>query len=76
MIHGLGRYTWPDNRSFEGQYHNDVKQGFGIYTWPEGSVYKGQWDDGVQHGLGTYTFTDKDKKEAVKYGQWVAGQRK
>jgi hypothetical protein len=68
MIHGLGRYTWPDGRSYEGEYVNDQKQGYGIYSWPDGQVYRGAWEDGVQHGLGTYSFQDKDKKEKVKYG--------
>ena len=37
-MHGFGRITWKDGRSYEGQYFNDKKHGFGIYTWPDGRV--------------------------------------
>ena len=35
-MHGLGVYTWPDGRVYEGEYREDKKHGFGVCTWPDG----------------------------------------
>ena len=43
---GKGTYTWPDGRSYEGEYKNDKKHGTGTYKWADGRVYVGGWDSG------------------------------
>ena len=53
-MHGYGKYTWNDNRHYQGQYLNDKKHGYGIYQWPDGRVYKGYWNNGKQHGLAEF----------------------
>ena len=46
-MHGKGKYTWPDGRSYEGYYLLDVKEGHGKHIWPDGKTYEGQWSEGV-----------------------------
>jgi hypothetical protein len=46
MIHGLGKYQWPDGRTYEGEYKDDQKEGFGVYTWSDGKMYRGYWSEG------------------------------
>jgi hypothetical protein len=70
MIHGLGRYVWPDGRIFEGEYKDDQKEGFGIYTFNDGKMYRGYWKDGKQHGLAQYIFLNSNFDEEVKFGLW------
>jgi len=43
MMHGKGRQTWPDGRSYEGEFINDTKEGYGIYRWADGRIYEGKW---------------------------------
>ena len=76
-MHGFGKITWADGRSYEGEYINDKKQGnlfilgYGIFTWPDGRRYKGSWKKGRQHGKGIYITAHGDEKEGV----WVDGKR-
>lgn len=79
-LHGRGRYTWEDGRSYEGQYVDDKKEGFGIYVWPDGRKYEGWWRNGKQHGEGRFFNTKgKSKKGIWEEGErirWVEGSRK
>jgi hypothetical protein len=49
-MHGYGRLVWPNGRSYEGEFENDVKNGKGTYQWADGQVYTGEWLNGKQHG--------------------------
>ena len=42
-MHGKGTYSWPDGRSYVGEYVNDLKEGNGVYTWIDGRKYDGNW---------------------------------
>jgi hypothetical protein len=44
--------TWPDGRKYEGEYHEDKKNGMGTFTWADGKRYVGNWKKGKQHGRG------------------------
>ena len=35
-MNGKGTHTWPDGRSYDGEYLEDKKHGFGIFIWPDG----------------------------------------
>jgi hypothetical protein len=70
-LHGKGRYTWEDGRSYEGQYIDDKKEGYGVYIWPDGRKYEGMWANGKQHGEGKF-FNTKGKS---KKGLWEDGER-
>ncbi len=70
-MHGKGIYSWPDGRSYNGEYENDRKSGFGVYTWADGRQYSGAWSAGKQHGEGIY----KDANSVVRKGFWQEGKR-
>jgi len=33
LMHGFGRFTFPDGKQYEGFYENDKKHGFGVFHW-------------------------------------------
>jgi len=72
VIHGCGKYSWPDGRTFCGQYADDQKQGFGIFTWKDGRRFEGFWHQGKQHGWGV---TYKPNGEVLKMGIWNMGHQ-
>ena len=45
-MHGVGIYTWPDGRKYNGRYEYDQKNGFGTYYWANGRKYMGFWKKG------------------------------
>ena len=66
-MHGVGIYSWPDGREYEGEYLNDKKEGYGRYVWPGNQkVYEGQWKAGQQHGDGYFTLISGKTRR----GQW------
>jgi hypothetical protein len=40
-MHGKGNFRWPDNRVYNGDYVEGVKEGYGEYIWPDGTKYIG-----------------------------------
>lgn len=56
---------------YEGDYHNDKKEGFGIYTWADGRQYHGMWKDGKQHGEGKYILPSGIQRRGI----WREGVR-
>jgi L1 cell adhesion molecule like protein len=45
-MEGKGLFSWPDERTYTGDYVDDKKQGHGIFTWPDGRKYEGAWFNG------------------------------
>ena len=45
-MHGVGKFTWKDGKTYYGEYKNDLKDGWGIFTWPDGRRYEGEWKEG------------------------------
>ena len=70
-MHGKGTFTWPDNRKYEGEFVNDLREGFGVYEWPDGRVYRGSWKQGKMDGEGTYI----SESGKIKQGMWRNGKR-
>jgi hypothetical protein len=70
-MHGYGLQTWPNGKSYEGTFQNDVKNGYGTYQWADSSVYQGQWLNGKQHGDGVYTSVNGH----TTVGVWQNGKR-
>ena len=44
--HGYGIYTYPDGRSYKGQWANGKQHGEGIFITPLGAQRKGIWNEG------------------------------
>lgn len=38
--------TWPDGRSYEGNFKNNKMHGVGYFIGPDGKKKKGEWIDG------------------------------
>lgn len=43
MRNGIGKYLWPNNVVYEGNFANDKREGYGEMIWEDGSNYKGEW---------------------------------
>ena len=70
-MHGFGKFTFADGKTYEGQYFNDKKHGYGIFSWLNSKRYEGWWTDGKQDGYGIlYDGTTKKL-----FGQWKDGQK-
>ena len=42
-MNGIGIFTWPDGRTYNGSYSNGKKHGFGTYEWADKRKYIGHW---------------------------------
>jgi len=40
-IEGVGTFTWPDGRSYNGEWKDNMMHGQGTYTWMDGRKYIG-----------------------------------
>ncbi len=38
LMHGQGRYTWPDGIVYEGSFVDSTVSGRGTITWPDGRL--------------------------------------
>ena len=55
---GVGKCTWSDGSTYEGEWKNNVRDGNGKYNCDE-YEYAGQWAQDMRHGRCKYTRTDK-----------------
>mmetsp|Transcript_7155 Transcript_7155/g.14770 ORF Transcript_7155/g.14770 Transcript_7155/m.14770 type:complete len:400 (+) Transcript_7155:48-1247(+) len=39
--------------SYNGEWHDNKKNGYGVQVYPNGEKYEGQWSDGLRNGEGT-----------------------
>merc|ERR1712232_98262 len=77
MMHGKGTFTWPNGRTYIGEYISDCKHGMGVFTWPDGSKHEGQWSKGVRHGSGSFTSSSgKVNKGEWQYGSLIGTETK
>lgn len=44
--HGFGIYTWPDGKSYEGFWKNNLMHGEGKMNFTNGKSRKGKWRKG------------------------------
>ena len=44
--HGYGIYTYPDGKSYKGQWAFGKQHGEGIFITPQGAQRKGIWHEG------------------------------
>ena len=66
---GKGEFTWPDGKSYFGNYENDEKNGYGEFNWPDGRMYSGNWENNKQHGRGVYINSSGQERK----GEWRKG---
>lgn len=61
-----GELSFPDNRTYKGQWINDQINGDGIMTYPDGGEYRGTFKDGLRHGNGAMIYPNGRKQ----VGRW------
>jgi len=72
FIHGEGVYSWPDDKSYTGNYHFNKKEGWGMMFWNNSGIsYEGSWSDGKQNGWGIV----KMNGDVVFEGRFLDGRR-
>ena len=67
---GLGKFTFPDGDTYEGEFKDWDMNGQGTYTWSDGRKYVGEFIDGkIWNG----TVYDKYGNIHGKYvdGEWI-----
>lgn len=70
---GIGKLVQTE-KTFEGEFVNDLIQGYGCCTWTNGKKYSGQWEKNKMHGFGVFEWPDGriyegNYKEGVKNGE-------
>ena len=58
---GLGKFTFPDGDTYEGEFKDWDMNGQGTYTWSDGRKYVGEFKGGERNGHGTFTSFEGDK---------------
>ena len=66
--HGFGKCHFSNGDIYDGQYHNDKRDGQGCYTHADGSQYSGSFVDGLQQGKCRY----RDLYGREYRGEWVS----
>ena len=61
---GLGKFTYPDGATYEGQIGANFKrEGEGKFVWPNGQVYIGSWIKNKMQGYGKINYAKGDQYE-------------
>ena len=47
---GIGRYYWPNNTKYYGEFKNDMIHGYGVCYYLDGGIYQGFWKNGGTDG--------------------------
>jgi hypothetical protein len=55
MKSGRGTLTFPDGKSYSGDWAKDRPRGPGTQRYPDGMEYVGEWRDGEPSGQGVMT---------------------
>ncbi|CAH2305970.1 alsin [Pelobates cultripes] len=66
--HGKGMLTWPDGRTYSGNFRNGLEDGYGEYKIPNKALkkndrYLGHWKDGKMCGQGTFWYANSEVYE-------------
>jgi hypothetical protein len=65
-----GTITYPDGRTYSGQWKFRERSGQGTLTWPDGRKYTGEFKNDQRHGKGTLIYPDGRKYVGdFKYGE-------
>lgn len=60
--HGLGKYTWPDKKTYyRGDWDNDLMSGRGELIFTDNRKYYGDFKDNMFQGNGIYIWPDGSK---------------
>ena len=68
---GVGKITFKNGESYEGEFLSGHIHGKGSYHFPDGAVYMGEFDKGKRKGIGTMTWPDG----STYSGRWIHNKR-
>lgn len=80
----IGKYEWPDESYYEGEWNENRIHGAGIYLSTDCRCYEGQWHTSMMHGCGRYSWSDgrcyagqyrMDQKDGFGVYTWADGRR-
>lgn len=73
---GKGIFTYPDGKTYEGDFVEDLPDGVGLMTYANCDTYDGHWVAGKMQGHGTYRFYDynRDRLNGFYEGFFVNSQ--
>lgn len=63
--------TWPDTKSYDGEFVNNLMHGYGLFLWPNGNRYEGNFTDDKKNGKGCFTWPDG----RIYDGDWLMGKQ-
>jgi hypothetical protein len=66
----VGKCTYTDKVTYEGDWLEGKPHGYGIRTWPDGRQYEGKWNQGKPYGDGVKVYPNGEKKK----GFWREGK--
>lgn len=58
---GIGKFTWKDTGTYEGEFADGQPNGYGVFTHPGVGTYYGNYLDGKRSGNGMFIWLDGDK---------------
>ena len=70
-IEGKGKYTWADDREFDGDWVHNKMHGYGVFTWADGRKYEGEYYDDKKQGHGIFHWPDGRQYD----GYWMSGKQ-
>ena len=73
---GFGTLTWPDKKTYEGEWKENKMNGKGKLTWPDGRSYEGSFIDDIKEGEGLFIWPDANNKGKFRSydGSWKNGK--
>ena len=71
IIHGKGKFTWGDGKTYIGQYEDFMRKGFGKFYWNDNKYYEGQWLNNKQHGKGIIHYDGKEVNGLFRFGKII-----
>ncbi len=69
-FHGSGKYTWSQDKFYDGEYQYGVKHGYGK-LFNKGEQFNGNWDKGKKQGRGNITDAEGN---ILRFGEWSEGE--
>jgi hypothetical protein len=66
---GMGIFTWPKEKVYEGEWINNMMHGKGSLKFEDGKNFVGEFEEDLMSGYGVFTWPDGRKHE----GFWKKG---
>jgi len=72
MFSGQGKYYFSEqDKTYEGDFSENVFEGHGLLTYGDGKTYEGQFSNGMKQGNGTMHFPNGNRY----IGGWLSDKQ-